>query len=85
MQISAKHPSSMVANIFLIAYRLSGDMLVQETEAEGLFKKRTCMLVSLLAPLLLSAFRESSRLFRCSSFSASLSKEVKIFIYTRSQ
>lgn len=32
----------------------------------------TCMLVSLLAPLLLSAFRESSRLFLCSSFSANL-------------
>lgn len=30
------------------------------------------MLVSLLAPLLLSPFRESSRLFLCSSFSASL-------------
>lgn len=32
----------------------------------------TCIFVSLLAPLLRSAFKESSRLFLCSSLSASL-------------
>lgn len=37
----------------------------------------TCMLVSLVAPLLLSAFRESSRLFLCNSFSASLDRPGK--------
>lgn len=34
----------------------------------------TCILVSLLAPLLLSAFRESSRLFLCNSLSANLNR-----------
>lgn len=37
-------------------------------------REYTCILVSLLAPLLLSAFRESSRLFLCNSLSANLNR-----------